>query len=316
MFSDPIVMTEQPAELDLTTLYPACFDPTNPRPLKRNIQTDLFKAIDQWGELISLADDREALKAARKRLRRAAVRSLTIWREQPGYAERLVVGATRIDLHGQPAGRVKSREAKMAEPEVGYALSLTERYPLCFDPALPKPLKIGIRQDLIDAGHEPQAVHLALCRYTRLRAYQRTLIAGAVRVDLQGQPAGEVTAGEAAYAAAVVAGLASVIDLPDDAPLMPENIVPGRLELAVRFTSLPKPTTAKDGVRIGLQTDAALVVATLPAKTWKRLEKTPSTWLRWVAVLTGKLGARSELDAGSVVMLAQPTVKVFERKVT
>ena len=88
----------------------------------------------------------------------------------------------------------------------------------------------------------------------------------------------------------------------------------GRLELTVKFTELPKPLPVKAGMKIGIQTDTALVVATLPPKVWKKLEQAASDWPSWIASLTGKLGAQAGSDAGAVVMLEQAAVQVFERK--
>ena len=42
----------------------------------------------------------------------------------------------------------------------------------------------------------------------------------------------------------------------------------GRLELTLKFPTLPKPMPVKSGMKIGIQTDSALVVATLPPKAW------------------------------------------------
>jgi hypothetical protein len=82
-------------------------------------------------------------------------------------------------------------------------------------------------------------------------------------------------------------------DLPIDAPLSEDNIVTGRLELTLKFSDLPKPMPVKSGMKIGIQTDSALVVATLPPKAWKKLEKAQAEWPQWVAALTGKLGTRA-----------------------
>lgn len=72
---------------------------------------------------------------------------------------------------------------------------LIERYPATFNQDAPLPLKIGIHTDLL-ARHpdlDPATLRRALKRYCERRAYQLALAReGAVRVDLDGQPAGEV----------------------------------------------------------------------------------------------------------------------------
>ncbi len=203
-------------------------------------------------------------------------------------------------------------------------LDLPTLYPACFDRSQPRPLKLGIHKDLIAAGHPLKDVRRMLWRYCSRRAYLKAMLAGAPRIDLEGQPAGAVSEEDAANAQSVLLGTVpprsasnqeSTPALPQDAPLTPENIVSGRLELTVKFTELPKPLPVKAGMKIGIQTETALVVATLPLKAWKKLEKAKAEWPQWVASLTGKLGAQAGSDAGAVVVLEQPAVQVFEKKV-
>ena len=66
---------------------------------------------------------------------------------------------------------------------------------------------------------------------------------------------------------------------------------------------------------IGIQTETALVVATLPPKAWKKLEQAQAEWPQWFASLTGRLGAQAGADAGTIVVLEQPAAQVFEKKV-
>ncbi|HRW67350.1 MAG TPA: ProQ/FinO family protein, partial [Candidatus Competibacter sp.] len=74
--------------------------------------------------------------------------------------------------------------------------ALTETYPACFNSENPRPLKLGIHRDLMAAGFEKAAVKRALARYCNRPRYRKALCAGAIRIDLQGQPAGAVTAAE------------------------------------------------------------------------------------------------------------------------
>ena len=68
---------------------------------------------------------------------------------------------------------------------------LAELYPNCFrQPG--QPLKIGIHNDVI-ARHpelQPGLIASALRTYTRSVGYLKTLKAGAVRIDLEGNPVG------------------------------------------------------------------------------------------------------------------------------
>lgn len=73
----------------------------------------------------------------------------------------------------------------------------------------PKPLKVGIHDDLLAAeGGELKKIRRALAGYVKLPRYLHCLKAGAVRLDLQGQPAGSVTQQEADFAQAQLQKLA------------------------------------------------------------------------------------------------------------
>lgn len=59
-----------------------------------------------------------------------------------------------------------------------------------------RPLKVGIAADLMERGPElnHHKINVALTVYTRRIMYLRSLVAGAARVDLDGNPAGEESA--------------------------------------------------------------------------------------------------------------------------
>jgi sRNA-binding protein len=81
---------------------------------------------------------------------------------------------------------------------------LLAAFPLAFstEPRHIKPLAIGIRQQIFArCAFSHRVVGEALWRYTKCAAYLRTIVEGAVRVDLDGAASGNVTAQEAAYAA-------------------------------------------------------------------------------------------------------------------
>lgn len=89
---------------------------------------------------------------------------------------------------------------------------LTEAFPQTF--VLEKyrphwPLKVGIAAAIPARcpAIERRALSVALSVYTRRVMYLRSLVAGAARVDLDGNPAGEVTARDAEYAAGRLAGI-------------------------------------------------------------------------------------------------------------
>jgi hypothetical protein len=196
-------------------------------------------------------------------------------------------------------------------PALPERLSLAELYPLCFDWKKPRPLKLRIHRDLA-AGHNLKQVRRALGAYCCRPNYQKALRVGATRIDLDGQPAGVVTAAEVELArtSRVPPDAARAALPPNDTPLPKENLVPGRLELTVKFSELPKPLSVQDGVKIGIQTREGIVTAILPPKAWRTLEQAAKTYPQWVAALSGAL----ERHEGEVIGLKQPTLQVFEKK--
>jgi sRNA-binding protein len=59
-----------------------------------------------------------------------------------------------------------------------------------------RPLKVGIHEDIVAAlgdAIEPRELKAALAYYTRNVAYLRHMLHGAWRIDLAGNPAGEVS---------------------------------------------------------------------------------------------------------------------------
>lgn len=56
----------------------------------------------------------------------------------------------------------------------------------------PLPLKIGIREDLVAIGYEPEAVQRFLRRWCSQPEYQAALVSGGSRYDLDGQVCGAI----------------------------------------------------------------------------------------------------------------------------
>lgn len=85
---------------------------------------------------------------------------------------------------------------------------LCQAFPACFNRKAPKPLKIGLGEEVMAlAGVHPALADLsrtqlrrALKVYTGAPAYRKALVRGGPRYDLDGQPAGEVTPEQQAFA--------------------------------------------------------------------------------------------------------------------
>ena len=75
---------------------------------------------------------------------------------------------------------------------------MRKRWPAAFDE--PKPLKVGIRRDLVAARVSEQDADVFMTWLTRTPEYLRAQVEGATRIDLQGKPCGEVSADNARFA--------------------------------------------------------------------------------------------------------------------
>src|SRR6476659_11450084 len=101
---------------------------------------------------------------------------------------------------------------------------LAKEFPQTFAPEKHRPhrpLKVGIAADIPARcpAVERRVLSVALSAYARRVMYLRGLVAGAARVDLDGNPAGEVTAKDAEYAAAK---LARILALREAAAVKPK----------------------------------------------------------------------------------------------
>jgi ProP effector len=113
-----------------------------------------------------------------------------------------------------PAAAPAARPRNLA---VNAAIALlAETWPLCFAiyERRRQPLKVGIRSDILaalDGAATPEELGAALRSYTGNPHYLRAMFIGAPRprIDLDGNPYGEVTAEQAAAAAAKLAGYAA-----------------------------------------------------------------------------------------------------------
>jgi len=82
-------------------------------------------------------------------------------------------------------------------------IALAQQFPAAFvrGPLARMPLKIGIHEDLLARGVDRRTLKVGLGSYARSEGYLRSLCkVGAVRVDLDGKPAGAVTLADAADA--------------------------------------------------------------------------------------------------------------------
>lgn len=103
----------------------------------------------------------------------------------------------------------KAKPAWLEHAQYGVEL-LKAYYPQCFKEAKDiKPLKVGIKQDLVKnlGGRDDVVINDKACMvnslayYVNSVAYHKAMVEGAMRIDLDGVAAGVVTAEESKYSA-------------------------------------------------------------------------------------------------------------------
>lgn len=212
---------------------------------------------------------------------------------------------------------------------------LCEAFPECFNRSAPKPLKIGLGQEVLAlAGVHPTFAELtrtqlrrAIKFYTRRFLYRKALAAGGPRYGLDGQPAGEVTPDQQVFAKAKrpkksatpgsgESALSAEPALPpiDQSALLQEIMamaIPGKLEVTIKINQLPeaKPASAQT-LLFAVQAEGRTVVVEVKNKVWNTLKAASENYPQWVAAITGKMGQ----GVSGGFRLDGPAVQVFEKK--
>ena len=123
-------------------------------------------------------------------------------RNRPDQRERGLSPADGAGARARPA----RKPAEPVDPVVLSIGRLQKHFPSTFpkNPAPKLPLKIGIHQDLLakakDIGLEEAAITEAVKTWCRGTRYWAAIVEDAPRIDLEGQPAGTVSARDAALA--------------------------------------------------------------------------------------------------------------------
>ena len=213
---------------------------------------------------------------------------------------------------------------------------LCEAFPECFNRLAPKPLKIGIRDEVIAlAGVHPALMDVSrvqlrrtMAFYASWLAYRKAVAAGGPRYGLDGQPVGEVTPDQQAFAKTALhrkksakpatdkPATATKPALPpiDRAALLQEIMamaIPGKLEVTIKINQLPesKPASAQT-MLFAVQADGKTVVVEVKNKVWNNLKAASENYPQWVAAITGKMGQ----GVSGGFRLDGPAVQVFEKK--
>lgn len=244
---------------ELIAAFPDCFKPhatAGLPPIKLEIDADILARRPDF--------DPALLQAA-----------IDVYSSGPEYWRALIAGRPRVDLDGRVVQAVISPEEK-AEAErrlaafdlrqqarnktfqeiAAFLDQLALHFPACFKGKRagdPHPLKIGIHADILARmpDLDPVLLHAALRLYVLSRPYQRSVIAGRPRVDLDGRVVQPVTPDETAHARTILLALEAKIAArranatkPLDAPPPPKSRAPvedrhdpGRRDAEAQVTS-------------------------------------------------------------------------------
>ena len=146
----------------------------------------------------------------------------------------------RIEAAGQTQLALEVVETDPLSPHARLDTWFT-RYPKAFFRDDPRPLKIGIHDDLrAQEGVSEKRIHRALAGYVKLPRYLRCLKAGAERLDLDGQPVGKVTEEEAEHARLQLEGQRKKNQPPKSQPKRPPK-APKQPKKMLPPKSQPKP---------------------------------------------------------------------------
>jgi ProP effector len=229
----------------------------------------------------------------------------------------------------QVQSRATKSTGKSSTPPQEMLEILMEKFPNTFfrDPEKIKPIQKYIHKKIrraLNNRHSKDEISAALAIYTQQIEYCQKLMEGGQRVDIEGNPCGEVSQQHQEDARARVLGAKPMRQIkkkkpkpvvtpqpPKDPPQL-EKLVAGRMDLCVKINRLPSETrTIRNGWQEFLvDTSGPQVKVTIKPKTWKKLCLASETYPIWLANIKGKMGFR--IRGG--FELEQIAVQIFEKK--
>jgi ProP effector len=179
----------------------------------------------------------------------APVQTILSETESPIVSEQIVSEPIATETSATEPSAAERKKAKSRAANRAAVELLCETYPQTFSFAKPRPLKIGIQEDLVADGKLSQTkIKRGLASYVRAFGYLKSQTDAAPRINVLGEAEGAVTAEEAAHA---------LTKLP--APRKPSKPRPSAKKRPEQAQSKPKPSTPSKG-----------------RKTEAKIEKAPS----------------------------------------
>lgn len=189
-----------------------------------------------------------------------------------------------------------------------------------------RPLKLKIHEDLhqvLADRYSRKAIARAFSLYVNTPEYRQSLVQGATRVDLSGQPCGVVTEQQVQLAQRPKGRYQRFIrqiqqpakvSEPLNLETIPLNRVElSRLDLVIKITALPQQSKIVANGWHEFYAEAAqrLVKITVRPKVWRRLQHAATHYPFWIATIRGKKGENLECHGFE---LLEPVVQIFVRE--
>jgi hypothetical protein len=173
----------------------------------------------------------------------------------------------------------------------------------------------------LDYEYTKDEVSAALALYTQTKEYCRAVMEGGKRIDLEGNPCGEVSEPHQDDAKARFLGEKAMRPAKQKKPKTPpaplpppqlEQLVAGSIEICVKISELPadSKTTRNGWEEFIIDVKGQMVKITVRPRTWKKLQKAAKEYPSWIANIRGQMGPYTK---GSFELLS-PGIQIFEKQ--
>ncbi len=203
---------------------------------------------------------------------------------------------------------------------------LMAKFPKTFfiEPEKIRPLQKYIHKKIrkaLNNEYSKGEISEALILYTQTLGYCEQLMKGGQRIDLQGNPCGEVSKEHQEDAKERMAGekdmrfqkqmIPRIPRLPLPPPQLDE-LITGKMEVCLKIHELPADSkTNRNGwEEFVIETEKHTIKTMVRPKTWKKLQNAGKEYSHWIANIRGQMGPRTK---GGFELLT-PAIQIFETK--
>ncbi|HIE01987.1 MAG TPA: hypothetical protein EYP59_17170 [Thiotrichaceae bacterium] len=203
---------------------------------------------------------------------------------------------------------------------------LMAKFPKTFfiEPEKIRPLQKYIHKKIrkaLNNEYSKGEISEALILYTQTLDYCEQLMKGGQRIDLHGNPCGEVSKEHQEDAKERMAGekdmrfqkqmIPRIPRLPLPPPQLDE-LITGKMEVCLKIHELPADSkTNRNGwEEFVIETEKHTIKTMVRPKTWKKLQNAGKEYSHWIANIRGQMGPRTK---GGFELLT-PAIQIFETK--